>query len=75
MSRRIYVVSAKPGKERSGTVYALSTTGAVYKADAYVAGDDIAAVVAAINARGYIIQDYWSLLKWINPEQLSLEVA
>lgn len=72
---RIYIVSVKPGKERSGTVYALSTRGGVYKADAYVAGDDMAAVVAAINARGYIHQDYWSLLKFINPEQLSLEVA
>lgn len=66
MSRRIYILSAKPGKERSGTLYACSTNGGVYKADNYVACDDMAAVVAGINARGYIIQDYWSLLKFVD---------
>ena len=86
--RYIDVTQVKPGKVRSGTLYAEDMNGHIYKCDAYVAGDDMAFVVAGICARGFIRRDMWTLVRshhddWeeeyrqhcINPEQLSLGVA
>jgi hypothetical protein len=88
MGSRIEILRAKPGKVRSGTVYAEDMNGHIYKCDAYVAGDDMASVVAGICARGFIRRDMWTMVRshhddWeeeyrqhcINPEQLSLGVA
>ena len=59
MSRYIKVVSVRAGRKCSGTMYALSETGNIYRAKAYVPTDEVSDLCKALTARGNIQLKQW----------------
>jgi len=63
MSRHIKVVSVRAGNKCSGTMYALSQSGIVYRAKAYVPTDEVDDICKALEARGTIQLKQWIRVK------------
>lgn len=59
MSRHIKVVSVRAGNHCSGTMYALSQSGIVYRAKAYVPTDEVDGLCKSLTARGTIQLKQW----------------
>lgn len=66
MSRYIKVVSVRAGNKCSGTIYALSESGIVYRAKAYVPTDEVDGLCKALTTRGNI-----QLKQWVKVKRLS----